>query len=408
MRPLIENEINRISSLMFEQITGFEGRLERTFEDPEKAQKWLDTFVIRDTHDALVLISLTSGLLGMLPSPLSPVLLGISLASDLANATLYFNEGDKYTAGILAALSIIPGHQLFQQIKNLKTLEKVGIEEAKRLLQLNSRNLGTQAERRTARQIIQEFLTNAKKVTPLVVTETLKRILTNLSKKSLKFVMNFLWVLFAGSKSLLDQTLIIGGIAMSFDKIYCAVFSDDPKMMSLRNNNSFAKIIKLVENNQEEIKQQLLSLNDVKSKLKSQIEKGEHVQYVGSEKMNYEILSEFRKKHKETLKKQKQSELMPPTFDDVLSKKISSITNKPVTIHKGQKGQTIKKLQSYLIDLGYEYILTGMGYLELGGDGNFGEWTEDTVKEFQKDNSLSVDGIVGFETLTKILNKLKK
>ncbi len=43
--------------------------------------------------------------------------------------------------------------------------------------------------------------------------------------------------------------------------------------------------------------------------------------------------------------------------------------------------------------------LSGKGYLEAGGiNGTFDEQTENAVKAFQKDNSLTVDGVVGPQT----------
>lgn len=61
-----------------------------------------------------------------------------------------------------------------------------------------------------------------------------------------------------------------------------------------------------------------------------------------------------------------------------------------VTLRKGDKGDKVEKLQSNLIKL---------GYTELGEtDGNFGTKTLKSVKEFQKNNGLEVDGIAGPKT----------
>lgn len=406
MSKLLEIDINRINYLMFEQ-TLYTGSLERTFEDPKKAQKYLDTFVIRDPHDALMLTSIVTGLLAMVPSPLSPVLFGISLAADLTDAGLYAYQGDKYTAGLLGALAIIPGHQLFKQLKNLKTLERVGIEEAKRLLQLESKNLGTALEKKTARQIAKELLDQAKQLTALTIKESAKKIITNISKKSLKFVLNFILFLFKGSAELLKQTVIIGGLVYTFDKIYLAAFSDDPKLMTARNNSGFKRLIDLVEGNEEDIKKQLLS--NIQTKIEDQIKSGQAIaEYNGGEKANTDIIEKFRNELRDKSTKDTQTLTTPPSYQDVISKKINPTTNKPFTIHKGQKGKVIRQLQNDLLTLGYEHILTGMGSYELGNDGVFGEWTEETVKEFQSNNKLNVDGIVGFDTLNKIITMLKK
>ena len=58
---------------------------------------------------------------------------------------------------------------------------------------------------------------------------------------------------------------------------------------------------------------------------------------------------------------------------------------------KGNQSDEVKEIQEMLIDI---------GYLEEGqADGIFGSKTVDAVKEFQKDNDIRVDGMVGKETL---------
>lgn len=61
-----------------------------------------------------------------------------------------------------------------------------------------------------------------------------------------------------------------------------------------------------------------------------------------------------------------------------------------VALRKGDKGDKVTKLQNNLIKL---------GYTELGSaDGIFGAKTQASVKEFQKNNGLEVDGIAGPKT----------
>ena len=63
------------------------------------------------------------------------------------------------------------------------------------------------------------------------------------------------------------------------------------------------------------------------------------------------------------------------------------------TLRRGSTGTAVKDLQSRLIDL---------GYLNGKADGVYGSKTASAVKEFQKDNKLTTDGIAGMKTLTKI------
>ena len=55
------------------------------------------------------------------------------------------------------------------------------------------------------------------------------------------------------------------------------------------------------------------------------------------------------------------------------------------TIRRGDKGPDVKHCQE---------LLNENGYL-LSVDSDFGSTTEERVKEFQKDNGLGADGVVG-------------
>lgn len=69
--------------------------------------------------------------------------------------------------------------------------------------------------------------------------------------------------------------------------------------------------------------------------------------------------------------------------------------NLPV-LRKGDEGNSVKALQSILIVAGYNCG----GY---GADGDFGNGTYKSVKEYQQANGLDVDGIVGTQTWTALL-----
>lgn len=59
------------------------------------------------------------------------------------------------------------------------------------------------------------------------------------------------------------------------------------------------------------------------------------------------------------------------------------------SLTKGSRGSNVKELQR---------LLTSKGYDTKGIDGFFGQNTERAVRQFQKDRSLTVDGIVGLAT----------
>ncbi len=62
-------------------------------------------------------------------------------------------------------------------------------------------------------------------------------------------------------------------------------------------------------------------------------------------------------------------------------------------LRKGSRGQEVRELQQRLVSLGYNTN---------GIDGIFGNGTDRAVRQFQRDNNLVVDGIVGPATLGKL------
>lgn len=68
------------------------------------------------------------------------------------------------------------------------------------------------------------------------------------------------------------------------------------------------------------------------------------------------------------------------------------------TMKKGSKGNNVKELQSKLNELGYNVGVA---------DGIFGNKTDEMVRRFQRDNKLTIDGIVGPATFN-MLNNVKK
>lgn len=73
--------------------------------------------------------------------------------------------------------------------------------------------------------------------------------------------------------------------------------------------------------------------------------------------------------------------------------KLSVSASKPI-LKNGSSGQDVKNLQNTLISKGYRVT----------NDGIFGNITEKQVRQFQSDNSLTADGIVGPWTWLKLQN----
>jgi peptidoglycan hydrolase-like protein with peptidoglycan-binding domain len=89
------------------------------------------------------------------------------------------------------------------------------------------------------------------------------------------------------------------------------------------------------------------------------------------------------------------------TMDDVrddVAALLAGAKEVSTSLRKGDKGEKVKKLQQNLVKLGYS----------LSVDGSFGGATEKTVKQFQKDNNLTQDGIVGAKTQSAIEYQLER
>ncbi|MFW6238433.1 MAG: peptidoglycan DD-metalloendopeptidase family protein [Halanaerobiales bacterium] len=65
-----------------------------------------------------------------------------------------------------------------------------------------------------------------------------------------------------------------------------------------------------------------------------------------------------------------------------------SIRAGAIPLKKGDRGPEVEKVQNHLNQIGYDVSV----------DGNFGEKTQENIKNFQNDNGLVIDGIVGENT----------
>jgi peptidoglycan hydrolase-like protein with peptidoglycan-binding domain len=59
-------------------------------------------------------------------------------------------------------------------------------------------------------------------------------------------------------------------------------------------------------------------------------------------------------------------------------------------LKKGTQGPDVKRWQNFLGGQGYTYVIA---------DGNFGAYTHKATIDFQKENNLTADGILGQQTL---------
>ena len=69
------------------------------------------------------------------------------------------------------------------------------------------------------------------------------------------------------------------------------------------------------------------------------------------------------------------------------------------TLHQGTTGNSVIEWQELLIKAGYQLPIYGI-------DGQFGKETSEATKQFQQDMAITVDGIVGVQTLVAMKVRL--
>jgi hypothetical protein len=352
-------------------------------------------------HDWLALVEISTGILGLIPTPLSPILLGISSIAGVADASMYYYEGDKYMGTLMLALSIIPGGELLAALKRAKTLTKTGVEGTKELIKKYKTGVRlTKVESDDLVKIGEEFVENSSIVNKLMNKSLIDKIIKSLSKQTPKYIINLILILKKlGIIKLSEIGLKIGGLVYGIDKLYLFVFRDllpSQKDLDQRTRNELRATINGLLGNEDKVKEYLMMVAiDGLTKLMDRGDKPLKIDTIEPE----EFFKEAIKRESELIKNTPKS-LNSPSFNDVLSGK--SI------IKKGQSGESVKTLQKMLYEIGYDYLVSGFESLPNWNDGIFGENTKNAVMTFQEDNSLNTDGTVGKETLPKLINIYKE
>ena len=226
-----------------------------------------------DSHDFLNTIEIASAVLGMFPTPLSPLFWGISTIAGVADAKLYFDEKDPYMGTLMMALSVIPGGELAKIFKSSKAFQKIGVEGLKKLVKAyKSGNL-----KKESVKYLKEFTNIFKQ--PSVIKEVNKGIIetslltlkNNLKNKSLKYLINFLIYLNKFSKGVKNITFKVGGTVFGIDKLYLIIFADNEEYFNSRQKNEYRAIVNKFLNKTEY--NQYLNNPEVREKLLNEINK---------------------------------------------------------------------------------------------------------------------------------------
>lgn len=107
-------------------------------------------------------------------------------------------------------------------------------------------------------------------------------------------------------------------------------------------------------------------------------------------------MNTFREAVKAAMGKTAEVETTPVKTETTTSKGENTVNIELSVLRRGDKGEQVKALQRMLCAMGYD-----LGTAKV--DGDFGKKTCEAVRAYQKKNNLTVDGIVGKNTWSKLL-----
>jgi hypothetical protein len=386
--------------------------------------------------------------------------LGLALTAGLADAALYYQEGDTYSALMAGALTLIPGDELFKIMKVSGKLTGVSLPILKNILKVPDDLLPIIKKARngldnlTADEL-QAYLTFQRATllnSALIGKESLKY--------SFKAAKNALKELPFGKKifNLLDKSsgfIKAGATAYSIDQIWL-MYSigknlDAEKRRKLRSNiltlpngekinlgSDFGTLMDYAYENGigPTIKMIGVGLWDMIWKKdgnpnkegREEISKGldgdiDNLPENEKDLENYKITDKDSQEYDNTLGDIKSQ--ASKQFNAIMSFRsgheitVNMLKNGKGTIQKGDQGNSTKYVQELLSQIknpdGDNYDLGTSGTNKDGIDADFGESTEESVIDFQIDYVFNpetekgkIDGVVGKETINKMEEILKQ
>jgi hypothetical protein len=177
--------------------------------------------LFKDPHDVLLALSLGATTLGMIPTPFSPFLLALGTAADVADALLYYKEGDHYLGTIMLALAVIPGGEWIKLTKKtvLPEVAKNLIRKAKKGI----KNLAPKEIEQLKRIFINVDL-NKSLISTYLRKNMIDKIIASLPTAVLKFGVKYslktIFGLFKIARFLTKFTITIGATAYGADLVY--------------------------------------------------------------------------------------------------------------------------------------------------------------------------------------------
>ena len=272
----------------------------------------------------------------------------ISAAIEGINALGYLYEGDYLTGGIALGFSLIPGGGMV-----LKQLGRKGLSKEMGILS----------------QSVTKELKAGKIVTKDMFEEALKK--SGLSAKTIK-----------NNRALIDE--YFSAISKMGTKEFKTKFANFEKLMT-KTSAYFYDFMK-----NPELMQKYMDKNgdDLYKAYSSYLKKEALVDAaIGSSILGLLYLTDDEKSELET------TDIDVQTKDfEKIEKTLNWIEKNNKLLKKGDKNNIVLDVKKSLSEIGYDIKV----------DYNFDDKTKKVVEEFQKENNLKVDGVVGPETTKKI------
>jgi hypothetical protein len=202
--------------------------------------KWIKSF---DSHDWLTTVQLALVFLGFFTAGATSVIaMGLAGIAGLAEAKLYFDEGDPYMGTVMLILGLIPGDEILKLPGIGEVVKKYGIKGVKNLIKKNKEGVTlTSTEIKDLKKLGEGIVSDSKQIKQLFNSSIKRKILLNFSKNSTKWLLNLL-LMYRKTKA----PVWVAGTWIPFDYLYIYVFRDDIEKMNLRDKNTFLNIIRWV------------------------------------------------------------------------------------------------------------------------------------------------------------------
>ncbi len=402
-----------------------------------------------DLHTVLAAIEIGTMLIAPFTGPAAPFLYATSILAGMTDAALYYKEGDRHSALMMAALTIIPeGKLIGRGIKSL--VSKYGRKGAQELIKRSAKGTITSAEKKSLQEAMKDIADNGASYASLFKVSVKQTIKNAIKNKPLRWLSVFAYNL---TKLGFNVGFNVVGVYISADKLYLYYYGDDED----RQKSEVKQIADMIYKFSSEIYDKLLGrVNEVIDEIPDDKLEKLNEAFVATEKKvrePSEVMQDNRNVRELTKVFGKSLGLtgkdghMFKVGDNVLtfysngryfvkgSKpekkgdwKISNggividgkqyggskwkentltpedVKNGKGVVKLGDSGDIVKLIQKELDNFGYEGENGEPIFKGNVPDGKFGKKTQFALKNYQRDYGIKDDGIVGKDTISTFMD----